>query len=170
MSLYRVLESEYRYILELFERLRTTTGRIGATRQRLLQLLSREVTTLIQAEEEVVYAALQDVLPEDDDSIFDLMEEHADLRGRLWELEQLRVHDPGWLPRLESAAEVARQLVNLERSCVYDTARTLLAPEVASALAERLLLRKAEIGMVAKEIETPAAGDRWSSRGGSLLN
>ena len=170
MTIDHVMQVEYGRILDLFERLRNTSGRIEATRDRLLGLLSREVTALIQAEEEVVHLALLEVLPSEDDRVLQLMEDHADLRGMLWELEQTPLADPRWFERLAAAEGLARHHVTWEECVVFEGVGQHLSTEKSVALGERLLIRKAEIEIHAWEIESRAVVQEASRRTGTLLN
>jgi hypothetical protein len=165
-----VLQDEYARILHLFERLRQTSGRIEATRERILGLLSREMTALIQAEEEIVYLALLDVLPSEDERILNLMEDHADLRGILWELEQTAADDPRWSERLEIAEGLARHHVTWEECVVIDAVGQYLAVDKSVALGEQLLVRKAEIEFHVSEIQSRTVAHEESRRVGMLLN
>lgn len=109
-------------------------------------------------------------LSSDDARLLDLLKGHADLRERLWELQQTPPDDPRWLERLDAAEEVARYHMKVETSDVFDPARRLLSEEDSVALGQRLLTRKAEIEMAAMEIESRSGADSSSQCVRALLN
>lgn len=111
---------------------------------RLVRLLERQFDTHMRAEDEVLFPALIEALPEARGSIAPLKAEHDELRSMLAGLARVLVQPPG-PAREERIAVQVRDLVDLlrihvrkEEAVVFSVAERVLPESTLQRIAQRL--------------------------------
>ncbi|MEK7824529.1 MAG: hemerythrin domain-containing protein [Candidatus Eisenbacteria bacterium] len=111
---------------------------------RLVRMLERQFATHMRAEDEVLFPALIEALPEARGSLAPLRAEHDELRSMLAGLTRVLLQPPG-PAREEQIAVQARDLVDLlrihvrkEEAIVFSVAERVLPEPTLQRIAERL--------------------------------
>lgn len=125
------------------------TARAEAALRETVALLERQFATHMATEEQVLYPALAEVLPEAGPSLIPLRAEHGELRSMLARLAQLVREDAG-APRDEQILVQVRDLVDLlrihihkEEAAVFTMAVRVLSPREIETLSDRVAVHHA---------------------------
>jgi hemerythrin-like domain-containing protein len=134
--------------------------------QDVVALLERQFATHMAAEDEVLFPALSEALPQTKPTIEPLRAEHADLRSMLSRLDAT-LREPGSPARDEQIAVQVRDLVDLlrihirkEEAIVLSVAERVLKPKEIAALEQRMRAR-----MQFDPTTSPGTGRTKGSRG-----
>ena len=148
-SIFERMRQDHRGVLEEIDALEKAVARgAGGDSQGVLErvtaLLSHQFGSHMAAEDDVLYPALMDALPETRPSIEPLRADHGVLRMMLADLEEAMRQEPGEM-RDEQIVVQVRDLVDLlrihirkEEAVVIGVAERVLRPAEVEALAARM--------------------------------
>lgn len=158
-SIFEQMRNDHRRVLDRVETLEMGVRGPGPRRGRSLggdrhgeirdvvELLKRQFATHIAAEDEVLFPALVDALPQTKATMGPLHAEHAELRSMLTRLDAT-LREPVGPARDEQISVQVRDLVDLlrihirkEEAVVLSVAERVLKPEEIEALEQRMRAR-----------------------------
>ncbi len=135
MDIYQLLMADHRRTREVLDCLAKTGAAEIAIRAALYATLREELIRHVQAEQEVLYAALVAHLGEDSELLLDGMEQQAELLWTLWALDDLPLGDRDWLAQLEVLRSLLESHI-AEEEVRFDVARQHTTASEARALAQ----------------------------------
>ena len=132
-----VLKAEHLMLLELFDRIDSTTNNETGKRTRYLIKLRQALTKHAVQEENVVYPALAKSDPSG--AAAKLFAEHADLKIALYELDVMAKDDPQWMPRVRALRHEIEEHARKEEDEVFPALRGRLSAEDSARLTASML-------------------------------
>jgi len=128
MDIFELLKKDHRTVLEILDKLSSTTERAGKTRQRQLEQLKQELLPHMFAEENYFYPYILDRTDDKEqrEKVLEGIEEHHAARGVLADLESVSVTDERWHPDLLVLKELIDHHIEEEEREIFDVAEEVI--------------------------------------------
>ncbi|HWQ19320.1 MAG TPA: PRC-barrel domain-containing protein [Methanotrichaceae archaeon] len=134
MDVLDLIKMDHQKVLEAFNELEKTAQTDVHTRNDKFSALKKDTVGHMEAEENVFYPALKNVIP---DLVSRSYDEHSKARSALNDLEGMSKNDDRWLARLISARDLIVSHMQLEEGPVFDAARKAFNASELQNLASR---------------------------------
>jgi hemerythrin-like domain-containing protein len=144
MDIYQLLMADHRRIREVLDCLAKTGAAEVAIRATLYATLREELIRHVQAEQEVLYAALVAHLGEDSELLLEGMEQQAELLWTLWALDDMPLGDEDWLAQLEVLRSLLEAHIAEEEEVRFEVARRQTTASEARSLAQHARVVKSQ--------------------------
>ncbi len=146
MNIYTVLRQEHEVVKDLLMKLCDTTERAEKSREELYQELLRELDSHAKAEQNTLYARLdEEEVMEWKHLLAEAKEEHARVEQLLQELGEMDKTTIEWTAKITVLKEQVEHHVKEEEEKMFKKAREVLKDGEAERLAEAFLAQKQEI-------------------------
>jgi iron-sulfur cluster repair protein YtfE (RIC family) len=126
------MKGQHLEILDIVERAEKTKATATARRSALLGKIKVALTRHAIEEENVLYPRLR--IEELSEQARGLVEDHADVKAILYELDQMAPDDAGWIERLRALRRELETHMQLEETEIFPALRLRLTPEEDSRL------------------------------------
>lgn len=128
MDIFQTLKKDHQTVLEILDKLKSSSDRAGKTRQKQLEHLKQELLPHMSAEENYFYQMLLDNTSDQKQrkKIFEGIEEHKAARSVLSDCESLSFTDEKWQPDIKVLHELIKHHIEEEESEIFDIADELI--------------------------------------------
>lgn len=128
MDIFEILKKDHRTVLDLLDKLESTSDRAGKTRQKQLELLKQELLPHMFAEENYFYQYLLDRTSdkEEREKILEGFEEHRAARSVLADVESVSFTDERWQPDIKVLKEVVKHHIDEEEREIFEIAEDII--------------------------------------------
>lgn len=142
-----MLKADHVKVKQLLKKLEATTSRGGATRERLLAQIEKEVTVHSTLEEEFLYPAFHEAARKKDDTemFFEATEEHHVVDLVMPEIKEADASSEEFGAKAKVLKELIEHHIREEESEMFPRAKVLLNEDELAALGERMQERKQEL-------------------------
>jgi len=149
MDILETLKHDHKKVLDILDKLESTTDRALKTRKKEFEQLKMEILPHMYAEENFFYPYLLDRLSDKDqrESIFEGIEEHYAARSVLNDTQDVSFSDEHWHPDIKVLKELISHHIEEEESEIFDIAKEIV--EDRSSAAE-------EFNRMKKEAKVPS--------------
>ena len=150
MDIFEVLKKDHRAVLELLEKLESSSERAGKTRKKQFDQLKQELLPHMFAEENYFYQYLLDRTSDkqEREKIFEGIEEHRAARSVLADTESVSFTDEHWQPDIKVLKELINHHIEEEESEIFEIAEDII--EDSSEAAQQFQSMKKETKAKAK--------------------
>lgn len=125
-----LLAADHREVEQLFRHLERASGSTATENQRdLAERIVRRLSVHAAVEEQVLYPAVRELLPDGDRVADDSLGDHAELKRMLADLDGRQADDPMFLPGFMAAMEVVRTHVADEEGSLFPALRQAAGQE-----------------------------------------
>ncbi|MBE0537955.1 MAG: hemerythrin domain-containing protein [Phycisphaerae bacterium] len=144
MDIFEMLKKDHRKVLEILEKLETSSDRASKTRQKQFTQLRQELLPHMAAEENYFYPYVLDRLSDKEQrrALFEGIEEHRAARSVLTDSEDAGVSDERWQPDIAVLKELIAHHIDEEESEIFDAAREVI--EDPEEMGEKFMSHKKE--------------------------
>ena len=135
MDIFEVLKKDHETVLDLLDKLESSSSRAGKSRQKHLDQLKQELLPHMYAEENYFYQLILDNTTdkEDREKVFEGLEEHKAARTVLADIEAISATDEHWHPDIKVLKELISHHIEEEESDIFDVAEDAIDdPEEAA--------------------------------------
>ena len=142
LDIYSLIKKDHQEVASLFRRLKAAEG-FSETSEQLFAQLREELALHTHAEEQVLYAALQEA-EGTQELVAAALDDHILVQELLDELAMSRMDDEVWNEKLEVLEEHVEDHVEEEEGNVFDVVRQLFSAARVAELAQRWQTAKQE--------------------------
>ena len=129
----KILKSQHRMVEDLFDQMRAHPRRRAWLFDDLLSALAIHA----DIEEKLVYPAVQE-RTNDEDYLFEAVEEHLTVKRVLSDLMDLEATDPSFMPKVEVLRSLVQQHVKMEEKHILPKVERLFTRDELSQMAEQM--------------------------------
>lgn len=142
MNALTLLKQDHQNVEALFERFEKASADDHEEKTRVTELVIEHLSTHAVIEEQVLYPALRDRLPEDEFTVLEALEEHHAAKLMLNELEKTRVTDERFDAKFTVLMENVRHHVEEEENDLFPKARDAFTVQELEEMGEALTTAK----------------------------
>ena len=128
MDILNTLKKDHKKVLEILDKLESTSNRAGKSRQKLFEQLKEELLPHMYAEENYLYPYLLDRTSEEEqrEKIMQGEEEHHAARSVLSDATKVSFSDEHWHPDIQVLRELISHHIEEEESEIFDIAEEVV--------------------------------------------
>ncbi|MEN6385353.1 MAG: hemerythrin domain-containing protein [Phycisphaerales bacterium] len=143
MEIFDTLKKDHKVVLDLLEKMESSSERAKKTREQAYTKFKKEIMQHMYGEENTFYKFL---LQHDDmkEMAFEALEEHRTVRLAMPDLDSKDVGDEQWKPILSVIAELLKHHINEEEGDIFEEAEKLIDEENDQRLVSEFQAAKQE--------------------------
>jgi hemerythrin-like domain-containing protein len=128
MDILDILKKDHRTVMDILDKLESSTTRAEKTRQSMFEKLKQELIPHMFAEENYFYQQILDNTtdPEQRQGVLEGIEEHQAAKTVLSDIESLSFSDERWQPDIMVLKELLKHHIKEEESNIFDAAEDVL--------------------------------------------
>src|SRR4051794_6380764 len=138
MNALTLLKQDHGNVQALFERFEHLNESDLAEKRQVVDKIIEHLSIHAGIEEEVFYPAVQAAIPDQNDEIFEALEEHHVAKLSLWEIEKLPPGNPRFDAKVKVMIESVRHHIEEEENELFPRVRKALSNEQLEELGETL--------------------------------
>ena len=124
MDIFEVLKKDHKTVLDLLDKLESSSTRAGKSRQKLFDQLKKELLPHMYAEENYFYQEILDNTSDKEqrEKVLEGIEEHHAAKSVLSDIEAISFTDEHWHPDIMVLKELISHHIEEEESEIFDAA------------------------------------------------
>ena len=167
MDAITLLKEDHRAVEALFKQVEECSAHAHETRRKLFERIDRELTVHSEVEETIFYPELKRrAIDKNDenatDEVFEAFEEHANIKGMLNKLTDIKASDATYNAKLQVLSELVKQHVHEEEHTMFKQAQSLFTQNDLVVLGEKIAAKKKTLvgGSASNDMQVHAIGLR----------
>jgi len=128
MDIFEILKKDHRKVLDILEKLETSSDRAGKTRKKQFAMLRQELLPHMAGEENYFYPYVLDRTTDKEQrrAVLEGIEEHRAARAVLMDSEEAGISDERWQPDISVLKELIAHHIDEEEDEIFDAAREVI--------------------------------------------
>lgn len=142
MDVITLLKADHKTVEKLFKEFEKTTDRAKTTRAKLVAQIIEELSIHAAVEEQVLYPAVRQLVPSQEDMALESMEEHHVVKWILSELDGRSPDDERFLAKVTVLIEQVRHHVKEEEQDLFPAVRAAIGHKVLNEIGDAMVSAK----------------------------
>ncbi|MDH2909979.1 MAG: hemerythrin domain-containing protein [Candidatus Eremiobacteraeota bacterium] len=165
MDAIALLKEDHRVVEALFKQVEECGAHAHETRKRLFERIHRELTIHSEVEESIFYPELKKRAIDRNnehatEEVFEAFEEHANIKGMLSKLTDVKASDETYNAKLQVLSELVKQHVHEEEQTMFKQAQSLFTQNELMELGEKIAAKKKSLVGAGNDMQVHAIGLR----------
>ncbi|HEY3353667.1 MAG TPA: hemerythrin domain-containing protein [Polyangia bacterium] len=138
MDAITIIKNDHRIVENLFKQFENLDGRSPEQKQQIVTQLVKELSVHSAIEEQVLYPAVRDAIPAENDEVLQALEEHHVVKWELDEIEDMKPTDERYDAKVNVLIQNVRHHVEEEESEILPMLADQLTPAQLDQIGDKL--------------------------------